>query len=82
VEPMSTATRQVVEVKTLDAMAGDDPQIATRSFWEARGFVQIECIDPLPGRQPGNRRPFTWRPRLAMPNRGCRRLPCTPKGLG
>jgi hypothetical protein len=73
---MSTATRQVVEVKTLDAMAGDDPQIATRSFWEARGFVQIECIDPLPGRQPGNPPPVhvaaaprhaePWMPEVAL----------------
>jgi hypothetical protein len=45
---------QVVEVKTLDASAGYEPCIATRSFWEARGFVQIECIDQLPGWQPGN----------------------------
>ena len=44
----------VVEVKTLDASAGYEPYVATRSFWEARGFVQIDCIDPLPGWQPGN----------------------------
>jgi len=45
---------QVVEAKTLDASAGYEPYIATRSFWETRGFVQIDCIDPLPGWQPGN----------------------------
>lgn len=45
---------EVVEVKTLDASAGYEPYLATRSFWEARGFVQIDCIDPLPGWQPGN----------------------------
>jgi ribosomal protein S18 acetylase RimI-like enzyme len=45
---------QVVEAKTLDASAGYEPYVATRSFWEARGFVQIDCIDPLPGWQPGN----------------------------
>ena len=28
--------------------------VATRAFWEHRGLVQIECIDPLPGWQPGN----------------------------
>ena len=45
---------EAVEVKTLDASAGYEPYVATRSFWEARGFVQIDCIDPLPGWQPGN----------------------------
>jgi GNAT superfamily N-acetyltransferase len=44
----------VVEVKTLDESAGYEPYVATRAFWEARGFVQIDCIDPLPGWQPGN----------------------------
>jgi ribosomal protein S18 acetylase RimI-like enzyme len=44
----------VVEVKTLDESAGYEPYVATRAFWEARGFVQVDCIDPLPGWQPGN----------------------------
>jgi hypothetical protein len=44
----------IVEVKTLDASAGCEPYVATRAFWEARGFVQIDCIDPLPGWDPGN----------------------------
>lgn len=44
----------VVEVKTLDATAGYEPYVATRAFWERRGFRQIDCIDPLPGWQPGN----------------------------
>jgi GNAT superfamily N-acetyltransferase len=44
----------VVEVKTLDASANYEPYVATRAFWEARGFVQVDCIDPLPGWQPGN----------------------------
>src|SRR3954469_1581443 len=44
----------VVEVKTLDAGANYEPYAATRAFWEARGFVQIDTIDPLPGWQPGN----------------------------
>jgi len=44
----------VVEVKTLDASAGYEPYVATRAFWEARGFRQIDCVDPLPGWQPGN----------------------------
>jgi ribosomal protein S18 acetylase RimI-like enzyme len=44
----------VVEVKTLDASADYEPYVATRAFWEARGFVQVDMIDPLPGWQPGN----------------------------
>lgn len=44
----------VVEVKTLDVSAGYEPYVATRAFWERRGFVQIDCIDPLPGWEPGN----------------------------
>ena len=39
----------VVEVKTLDASAGYEPYVPTRAFWERRGFVQIDCISPLPG---------------------------------
>jgi GNAT superfamily N-acetyltransferase len=46
--------RQVVEVKTLDASAGYEPYQATRAFWERRGFVQIDTIDPFPGWQPGS----------------------------
>jgi N-acetylglutamate synthase-like GNAT family acetyltransferase len=44
----------VVLVKTLDASAGYQPYVATRAFWSARGFYQVDCIDPLPGWQPGN----------------------------
>lgn len=44
----------VVEAKTLDGSAGYPPYEATRAFWERRGFVQIDTIDPLPGWQPGN----------------------------
>ncbi len=43
-----------VEVKTLDASADYEPYVATRAFWERRGFVQVDRIDPLPGWQPGN----------------------------
>ena len=46
--------RQVVEVKTLDASEDYEPYVATRAFWERRGFVQIDMIDPLPGWPPGN----------------------------
>jgi GNAT superfamily N-acetyltransferase len=45
---------QVMEVKTLDRSADYEPYVATRAFWERRGFVQIDTIDPLPGWQPGN----------------------------
>jgi ribosomal protein S18 acetylase RimI-like enzyme len=44
----------MVEVKTLDASANYEPYVATRAFWERCGFVQIDCIDPLPGWEPGN----------------------------
>jgi hypothetical protein len=44
----------VVEVKTLDRSAGYAPYEETRAFWEHRGFVQIDTIDPLPGWEPGN----------------------------
>ena len=43
-----------VEVKTLDARAGYEPYVATRAFWERHGFVQLDCIDPLPGWDAGN----------------------------
>jgi ribosomal protein S18 acetylase RimI-like enzyme len=44
----------VIEVKTLDASSDYEPYVQTRAFWQAMGFVQIDCIDPLPGWQPGN----------------------------
>jgi len=44
----------LVEAKTLDRSAGYGPYEATRAFWERRGFVQIDRIDPMPGWQPGN----------------------------
>ena len=44
----------IVEVKTLDASEPYEPYVATRAFWERRGFHQIDCIDPLPGWAPGN----------------------------
>jgi ribosomal protein S18 acetylase RimI-like enzyme len=45
---------RVVLAKTLDGSAGYPPYEATRGFWEGRGFVQVDTIDPLPGWQPGN----------------------------
>jgi GNAT superfamily N-acetyltransferase len=44
----------VVEAKTLDQSAGYQPYEATRAFWEHRGFVQVDMIDPLPGWEPAN----------------------------
>jgi ribosomal protein S18 acetylase RimI-like enzyme len=51
---LATADVAVVLVKTLDASAGYEPYVATRAFWAARGFHQIDCIDPLPGWEPGS----------------------------
>ena len=51
---LGAAGIRVVEVKTLDRSSGYRPYLATRAFWEGRGFVQIDTIDPLPGWQPGN----------------------------
>ena len=45
---------RLVEVRTLDPSAGYAPYEATRGFWEARGFVQVDSVDPYPGWQPGN----------------------------
>jgi GNAT superfamily N-acetyltransferase len=53
-EALRTSGVELVEVKTLDASAGYEPYVATRAFWERRGFRQIDCIDPLPGWQAGN----------------------------
>jgi GNAT superfamily N-acetyltransferase len=44
----------VVQVKTLDGSADYPPYQATRAFWEGKGFVHTDTIDPLPGWQPGN----------------------------
>lgn len=44
----------VVEAKTLDSSAGYRPYETTRAFWERRGFVHVDTIDPLPGWPPGN----------------------------
>jgi GNAT superfamily N-acetyltransferase len=44
----------VVEVKTLDDSSDYAPYEATRAFGEARGFVHLDTIDPLPGWRPGN----------------------------
>lgn len=44
----------VVEVKTLDRSADYHPYVGTRAFWERRGFVYVDMIDPLPGWGPGN----------------------------
>jgi ribosomal protein S18 acetylase RimI-like enzyme len=54
VDDLRIDTVFLIEVKTLDAAAGYEPYVATRAFWEPNGFVQIDCIDPLPGWQPGN----------------------------
>lgn len=53
-DDLARAGVQMVEVKTLDASANYEPYVSTRAFWERRGFIQIDCIDPLPGWEPGN----------------------------
>lgn len=53
-EPGDVEGVELVLVKTLDASGGYEPYVATRAFWERRGFRQIDCIDPLPGWQAGN----------------------------
>ena len=45
---------RVLEVKTLDASEPYEPYNATRAFWERAGFMQIDCIDPMPGWGAGN----------------------------
>jgi ribosomal protein S18 acetylase RimI-like enzyme len=54
VASLAAAGVVLVVVKTLDASADYEPYVATRAFWERRGFVQVDMIDPLPGWQPGN----------------------------
>jgi len=44
----------LVVAKTLDRSVDYSPYVATRAFWERRGFVQIDTIDQLPGWQPGS----------------------------
>lgn len=51
---LADAGVSVVEVKALDRSAGYPPCEATRAFWERRGFVQVDTIDPLPGWEEGN----------------------------
>ncbi len=45
---------ELLEVKTLDESADYEPYVATIAFWERRGFLKLDVIDPLPGWQPGN----------------------------
>src|SRR6185369_8159929 len=44
----------LVEVKTLDVSADYEPYETTRAFWQQRGFLHIDTIDPMPGWPPGN----------------------------
>jgi GNAT superfamily N-acetyltransferase len=53
-DELSAEGVQIVEVKTLDPSAGYAPYDATRAFWLARGFIQLDTIDPLPGWPLGN----------------------------
>jgi GNAT superfamily N-acetyltransferase len=53
-DELAAAGVSVVEAKTLDASADYPPYEATRAFWEHKGSVHIDTIDPLPGWAPGN----------------------------
>ena len=53
-DELAAAGVSVGEAKTLDASADYPPYAATRAFWEHKGFVHIDTIDPLPGWAPGN----------------------------
>jgi ribosomal protein S18 acetylase RimI-like enzyme len=44
----------LLEVKTLDRSADYEPYEAAAAFYERRGFVQIDTIDPFPDWAPGN----------------------------
>jgi GNAT superfamily N-acetyltransferase len=44
----------LVEVKTLDSSADYEPYVATNAFYERNGFIQIDCIENLPGYGPEN----------------------------
>lgn len=45
---------RLAEVKTLDPSVDYAPYVATRAFWKRHGFVQVDTIDPMPGRQSGD----------------------------
>jgi GNAT superfamily N-acetyltransferase len=45
---------KLLEVKTLASAVDYAPYQLTRRFYEARGFVLLETIDPFPGWEPGN----------------------------
>lgn len=53
-DELAAAGVSIVEAKTLDRSVGYPLYETTRAFWEHKGFVQIDTIDPLPGWQPGN----------------------------
>jgi ribosomal protein S18 acetylase RimI-like enzyme len=44
----------LVEVKTLDRSADYEPYEASNAFYERNGFIQIDCIENLPGYGPEN----------------------------
>jgi len=45
---------RLLEVKTLASTVDYAPYALTRRFYESRGFVHLETIDPFPGWEPGN----------------------------
>lgn len=54
-DELRTNGLRLVEVKTLDRSVDYSPYEATRVFWERRGFIQIDTVDPPAGWQQGDR---------------------------
>jgi N-acetylglutamate synthase-like GNAT family acetyltransferase len=48
------APGKIIEVKTLDESVEYEPYAKTRAFYEKKGFVKIEAVDPYPGWDAGN----------------------------
>jgi GNAT superfamily N-acetyltransferase len=49
---LAAAGIRVVEAKTPVPRSPSSPHEATRAFWERRGFVHVDTVDPSPGRWP------------------------------
>jgi len=54
VEDLQTEGVRLLEVKTLAPTVDYFPYALTRRFYESRGFVHLETIDPYPEWEPGN----------------------------
>jgi GNAT superfamily N-acetyltransferase len=54
VDDLKAEAIRLLEVKTLAADVDYAPYALTRRFYEGRGFVNLETIDPYPAWEPGN----------------------------